>query len=131
MLYLLVICSFLLLSAFPVYEYMAFSLFLLLMNESESESRSVVSNSLWPDGLYSPWNSPGQITGVGSLSLLQGLGYFQLWTVVNTIAMHIIYKSTCRHGFISLFLITKDAGSGGKLIFNFFKKVSEPFSKMA
>ena len=24
------------------------------------------------DGLYSPWNSPGQNTGVGSLSLLQG-----------------------------------------------------------
>ena len=38
----------------------------------ESESRSVVSNSLRPHGLYSPWNSPGQNTGVGSLSLLQG-----------------------------------------------------------
>ena len=25
-----------------------------------------------PHGLYSPWNSPGQTTGVGSLSLLQG-----------------------------------------------------------
>ena len=37
-----------------------------------SESRSVVSNSLRPHGLYSPWNSPGQNTGVGSLSLLQG-----------------------------------------------------------
>ena len=37
----------------------------------ESESRSVVSDSLWPHGLYSPWNSPGQNTGVGSLSLLQ------------------------------------------------------------
>ena len=24
-------------------------------------------------GLYSPWNSPGQNTGVGSLSLLQGI----------------------------------------------------------
>ena len=35
-------------------------------------SRSVVSDSLWPYGLYSPWNSPGQNTGVGSLSLLQG-----------------------------------------------------------
>ena len=31
-----------------------------------------MSNSLWPQGLYSPWNSPGQNTGVGSLSLLQG-----------------------------------------------------------
>ena len=38
-----------------------------------SESHSVVSNSLWPPGLYSPWNSPGQNTGVGSLSLLQGI----------------------------------------------------------
>ena len=28
-------------------------------------------DSLWPRGLYSPWNSPGQNTGVGSLSLLQ------------------------------------------------------------
>ena len=30
-----------------------------------------MSNSLWPHGLYSLWNSPGQNTGVGSLSLLQ------------------------------------------------------------
>ena len=29
--------------------------------------------TLWPHGLYSPWNSPGQNTGVGSLSLLQGI----------------------------------------------------------
>ena len=33
-----------------------------------SESHSVVSNSLQPHGLYSPWNSPDQNTGVGSLS---------------------------------------------------------------
>ena len=43
----------------------------------ESESLSVVSDSLPPfallDPLYSPWNSPGQNTGVGSLSLLQGI----------------------------------------------------------
>ena len=32
---------------------------------------SVVSVSLWPHGLYSPCNSPGQNTGVGSLSILQ------------------------------------------------------------
>ena len=31
-----------------------------------------MSNSLWPHGLYSPWNPPGLNTGVGSLSLLQG-----------------------------------------------------------
>ena len=38
---------------------------------SESESRSVVSDSLRPHGQYNPWNSPGQNTGVGSRSLLQ------------------------------------------------------------
>ena len=36
-----------------------------------SESHSAVSNSLRPHGLYSPWNSPGQNIGVGSLSHLQ------------------------------------------------------------
>ena len=35
------------------------------------ESCSVVSDALRPHGLYNPWNSPGQDTGVGSLSLLQ------------------------------------------------------------
>ena len=39
----------------------------------ESESRSVVSDSLPPHGLYSPRNSPGQNTGVGSRSPLQGI----------------------------------------------------------
>ena len=39
----------------------------------KSQSRSVVSNSSWPTVLYSPWNSPGQNTGVGSLSFLQGI----------------------------------------------------------
>ena len=38
-----------------------------------SENRSVMSNSLWSHGLYNPWNSPGQNTGVDSLSLLQGI----------------------------------------------------------
>ena len=32
-----------------------------------------MSDSLRPRGLHSPWNSPGQNTGVGSLSLLQGI----------------------------------------------------------
>ena len=38
-----------------------------------SESCSVVSDSLRPHGLYSPWNSPGQDPGVGNCSLLQGI----------------------------------------------------------
>jgi len=44
-----------------------------LEEPSESESHSVMSDSLQPHALYSLWNSPGQNTGVGSLSLLQGI----------------------------------------------------------
>ena len=32
-----------------------------------------MSDSLRPHGLYSPWNSPGQNTRVGSLSIVQGI----------------------------------------------------------
>ena len=42
-------------------------------SEVKVKSRSVMSDSLRPHGLYSPWNSTGQNTGVGSLSLLQGI----------------------------------------------------------
>ena len=41
--------------------------------KEQSESCSVMSNSLQPYGLYSPWNSPGQNTEEGSYSLLQGI----------------------------------------------------------
>ena len=43
------------------------------------ESHSAVSDSLRPRGLYSPWNSPGQNTGVGSRSFLQGIFPTQEW----------------------------------------------------
>jgi len=46
---------------------------LTLTSLTELRLCSVVSDSLQPHGLYSPWNSPGQNTGVGSLSLLQGI----------------------------------------------------------
>ena len=39
----------------------------------ESGSASVVSDSLQLDGLYSPWNSPGQSARMGTCSLLQGI----------------------------------------------------------
>ena len=43
-----------------------------LCSYRKSESHSVMSVSLPPHGLYSPWNSPGQNTGVGSC-FLQGI----------------------------------------------------------
>ena len=45
----------------------------MFSSKNKSESHSVMSSSLQPHELYSPWNSPGQNTGVGSLSLLQGI----------------------------------------------------------
>ena len=42
-------------------------------HRAESESDLVKSNSLRAHGLYSPQDSPGQNTGVGSHALLQGI----------------------------------------------------------
>ena len=41
--------------------------------------------TLRPHGLYSPWNSPGQHTGVGSLSILQGIFPPRDWTHVSQV----------------------------------------------
>ena len=49
------------------------SIFIPIPKKSESESHSVVSSSLRPQEPHSPWNSPGQNTGVGSLSPLPGI----------------------------------------------------------
>ena len=51
-----------------------------------SESCSVVSNSFRPHGLYSPWNSLGQNTGVGSHSLPRESSQPRDWTQVSRIA---------------------------------------------
>ena len=53
-------------------------LFLFERKKVESESGSVVSDSLqpyrlWPTRLLCPWDSPGKNTGVGCHSLLQGI----------------------------------------------------------
>ena len=48
-------------------------LFNFLKVKSESQSRSGIVYSSRPRGLYSPGNSPGQNTGVGSHSLFQGI----------------------------------------------------------
>ena len=58
--------------------------------ESETVSRSVVSSSLQPHGLkpnmlLCPWNFPGQNTGVGSHSLLQGIFPMQESNLVSHI----------------------------------------------
>ena len=66
------------------------------MKGKKSESCSVMSDSLRSHGLYSPWNSPGQNTGVGTLSLLQGILPTQgpTWAA----AVHGVAKSRTRLG---------------------------------
>ena len=67
--------------------------------QSESESHSAVSDSLQPHGLYSPWNSPGQKTRVGSCSFLQGI--FQIQRLnYHTIAL-ISHTSTVMIKFLT------------------------------
>ena len=60
-------------SLYHYYLYCIYHMKIFFYIQYISESHSVVSNSLRPHGLYSPWNSPGQNTGVGSQSLLQGI----------------------------------------------------------
>ena len=51
-----------------------------------NERCSVVSDSLQPHELYSPWNSLAQNIGIGSLSLLQQSSQTRDWTQVSHIA---------------------------------------------
>ena len=67
----------------------------VIIPEAESESQSVMSYFLWPHGLCGPWNSPGQNTGVGSLSLLQEIFLTQ---GSNPSLLHcrwILYQHSC------------------------------------
>ena len=63
----------------------------VIFMESESDSCPVMSNSLWPRGLWParllcPWNSSGKNTGVGSQFLLRGFSQPRGWTQVSCIA---------------------------------------------
>ena len=65
-----------------MHAYIFYNFFLVFWvtvdSENESVSHPVVSDSVWPHGLYPtrlfcPWNSPSRNTGVGCHSLLQGI----------------------------------------------------------
>ena len=55
-----------------------------------------VSDSLRPHGLHSPWNPPGQKTGVGSLSLLHGIFPTQGLNPGLPHCRRILYQLICR-----------------------------------
>ena len=62
-----------------------------------SESRSVVCDSLRPQGLYNLWNSPVQNAGVSSLSLLQGIFPTQGWNPGLPRGRQVLYQ-LCHRG---------------------------------
>ena len=77
----------------------------LLGDVEWSESHSVMSNSLQPHGLYSPWNSPRQNTGVGNLSLLQWIvltqelnwGLLHCRQILYQLSYHLSYQGSDGH----------------------------------
>ena len=81
-----------------------------------SENLSVLSDSLWPHGLYRPWTSPGQNTGVGNRSLLQASSQPRDQTHVSHSA----------GGFFTNWAI-REAFKGSKLKLNSFFKASVKF----
>ena len=72
-----------------------------------------MSDSLRPHGLCSPWNSPGQNTGVGSLSLLQGI-FPRNQTRVSCIAGRFFTNWTMREVDWVTFTLGFPCGSTGK-----------------
>ena len=53
--------------------FLFFAVYVIAWLSEVSESCSVMSDSLRSCGLYSPWDSLGQNTGVGTCSLFQGI----------------------------------------------------------
>ena len=70
-----------------------------------NESRSVVSESFRPHGLFSPWNSPGQNTGVGSLCLLPGIFQTQGSNPGLSRCRQILYQLSHKSGKIRFYLL--------------------------
>ena len=58
----------------------------------------VLSDSLWPNGLYSPWNSPGQNTGVVAFSFSRGSSQNRDWIQVSHIVGGLFTSWATREG---------------------------------
>ena len=66
------------------------------IKKSQSESGSVMSDSLGPHGLYSPWSSLGQNTWVGSFPFSRGSSQPRDWTQISHIAGEFFTSWTTR-----------------------------------
>ena len=82
-----------------------------------------MSNSLWPHGLHSPWNSLGQNTGVGSLSFLQGIFPTQGSNPGFLHCRQILYQLSYEGSPLTL---TQDMGNWGHSLLRLMKRKSQP-----
>ena len=69
------------------------------------EWSAIAFSALWPWGLYNPWNSLGQNTGVYSLSLLQGIFPTQGWNPGLPHCRWILYQLSHKGNTTTLFLL--------------------------
>ena len=70
---------------YPVVMY-GYESWIINKAESESESRSAISNTLQPHGLYSPWSSLGQNTGWVAFPFSRGYSRPRDWTQISCMA---------------------------------------------
>ena len=80
---------------------------------SEVKVGSVVSDSLRPHGPYSPWNSPGQNSGVGSLPFSRGSSQPRDRTQVSHIAGGFFTAEHCQARVLLNFLALAAFSVGG------------------
>ena len=97
------ICLFLNLPTLSVYLR---TCLLVCLSSCVCESRSVESNSLRPQGLYTPWDSPGQDTGVGCLSLLQSIFPTQGSNLGLPYCRQVVYQLSHQGNPLSIYLPT-------------------------
>ena len=71
-----------------------------LDSSSKNKSHSVVSDSLWPNGLSSPWNSPSKKSGVNCHFLFQGIFPTQGSNLGLLHSRQILYRPS--HCFLSI-----------------------------
>ena len=85
-----------------------------------------MSNSLWPHELYSLWNSPGQNTGVGSHSLLQGIFSTQ-WSNTGRLHCRWIPYQLSHNGVSNTFVIPWTIAHQAPLFMGFPRQAYLPF----
>ena len=98
-------------------------------SDSKCVSRSVMSDSLWPHGLYitsqasHPWDSPGKDTGVACHFLLQGIFQVQGSTQVSYILWDSLPSEPKDHAFLIYHIMAMTTHSPNQLSIPFHSQI--------